>query len=34
MLEEAGYWGEENFRYVNDRQTELYLISSEASGHQ
>ncbi len=30
MLEEAGYWGEEGFRYVNGRQTELLLISSEA----
>lgn len=28
MLEEAGYWGEESFRYVNGRQTELFLIAS------
>ena len=26
MLEEAGFWGEGNFRYVNERQTELLLI--------
>lgn len=26
MLEEAGYYGPEGFRYVNGRQTELYLI--------
>lgn len=26
MLEEAGFWGEDNFRYVNERQTELLLI--------
>ena len=26
MLEEAGYFGEEGFRYVNGRQTELLLI--------
>lgn len=26
MLEEAGYWGEEGFQYVNGRQTELLLI--------
>lgn len=26
MLEEAGYWGPEGFRYVNGRQTELLLI--------
>ncbi|TBW28426.1 M24 family metallopeptidase [Gramella sp. KN1008] len=29
MLEEAGYWGEEGFRYVNKRQNELRLIPSE-----
>ncbi|MFV8836910.1 M24 family metallopeptidase [Salinimicrobium soli] len=29
MLEESGYWGEEGFRYVNGRQTEFLLISSE-----
>jgi hypothetical protein len=28
MLEEAGYWGEEGFRYVNGRQTKLILIPS------
>ena len=26
MLEEAGFYGESGFRYVNGRQTELYLI--------
>ena len=26
MLEEAGYWGEKGFRYVNGRQTELISI--------
>jgi hypothetical protein len=26
MLEEAGFWGEGNFRYVNERQTELLLV--------
>ncbi len=26
MLEEAGFFGENGFRYVNGRQTELYLI--------
>ncbi len=26
MLEEAGYFGPEGFRYVNGRQTDLYLI--------
>lgn len=26
MLEEAGYYGPEGFRYVNGRQTDLYLI--------
>ena len=29
MLEEVGYWGEEGFRYVNGRQTDLLLIPSE-----
>lgn len=29
MLEETGYWGEEGFRYVNGRQTDFLLISSE-----
>ena len=29
MLEEAGFWGEEGFRYVNKRQNELILIPSE-----
>ena len=28
MLEEAGGVGEEGFRYVNDRQTELLLVPS------
>lgn len=28
MLEEAGFWGEEGFRYVDGRQTELLLIPS------
>lgn len=26
MLEEAGFWGEKGFRYVNERQTELITI--------
>ena len=26
MLEEAGFWGKDGFRYVNGRQTELLLI--------
>ncbi|MFV8224634.1 M24 family metallopeptidase [Christiangramia aquimixticola] len=29
MLEEAGFWGEDGFRYVNDRQRNLILIPSE-----
>ncbi len=29
MLEEAGYWGEGGFRYVDGRQTKLYLIPSK-----
>lgn len=29
MLEEAGFWGEEGFRYVNQRQRDLMLIPSE-----
>lgn len=29
MLEEAGFYGEEGFRYVNGRQTELMLIKTE-----
>ncbi|APG60007.1 M24 family metallopeptidase [Christiangramia salexigens] len=29
MLEEAGFWGEEGFRYVNTRQKDLLLIPSE-----
>ncbi len=29
MLEEAGFWGENGFRYVNERQTELLLIPSD-----
>ena len=28
MLEEAGSWGENSFKYVNERQTELLLIPS------
>ncbi|SVA93487.1 uncharacterized protein METZ01_LOCUS146341, partial [marine metagenome] len=28
MLEEAGYFGEEGFRYVNQRQTEIRPIYS------
>lgn len=33
MLEEAGFYGEEGFRYVNGRQTELLLIP-RVKGHQ
>lgn len=29
MLEEAGFWGEDAFRYVDGRQKELLLISSK-----
>lgn len=29
MLEEAGFWGEDGFRYVNKRQNDLILIPSE-----
>lgn len=29
MLEEAGFWGENGFRYVNGRQKELLLVPSE-----
>ena len=29
MLEEDGFWGEEGFRYVNQRQRELILINSK-----
>lgn len=29
MLEEAGFWGEEGFRYVDGRQEKLLLIPSE-----
>lgn len=29
MLEEAGFWGEEGFRYVNKRQNDLILIRGE-----
>ncbi|MCB7480872.1 M24 family metallopeptidase [Christiangramia sediminis] len=29
MLEEAGFWGEDGFRYVNQRQTDLMLIPEE-----
>jgi len=28
MLEEAGFWGENGFRYVNSRQTKLLTIHS------
>ena len=30
MLEEAGYWGPEGFRYVHGRQTQLLLIGQQA----
>ena len=33
MLEEAGFYGEEGFRYVNGRQTELLLISRVKTLH-
>jgi Xaa-Pro aminopeptidase len=33
MLEEAGFYGEDGFRYVNGRQTELLLIPRQ-QGHQ
>ncbi len=33
MLEEAGFYGENGFRYVNGRQTKLYLIP-RLKGHQ
>lgn len=29
MLEEAGFWGEDGFRYVNKRQNDLILIPGE-----
>jgi hypothetical protein len=29
MLEEAGYYGPDGFRYVNGRQTELILIGAK-----
>lgn len=29
MLEEAGFWGEDGFRYVNQRQRDLMLIPEE-----
>lgn len=29
MLEEAGFWSEEGFQYIDDRQTRLLLIPSE-----
>lgn len=29
MLEEAGYWGDEGFSYVNGRQTKMLLIPSK-----
>ncbi len=31
MLEEAGFYGDSGFRYVNGRQTELYLIPRQKS---
>jgi hypothetical protein len=31
MLEEAGYWGEDGFRYVNGRQTKLLTIPRTSS---
>ncbi len=31
MLEEAGFWGEDGFRYVNKRQRDLILIPSEGA---
>lgn len=33
MLEEAGFYGEDGFRYVNGRQTELLLIPRVKSHH-
>ncbi|GAA4319384.1 M24 family metallopeptidase [Pontixanthobacter gangjinensis] len=33
MLEEAGFWGEEGFRYVNQRQRELMLIPTEKANN-
>ncbi len=33
MLEEAGFWGEDGFRYVNGRQTKLLTIP-RVKGHQ
>lgn len=29
MLEEAGFWGKEGFRYINDRQENLILIGEQ-----
>ncbi len=34
MLEEAGFFGKDGFRYVNGRQTELYLIPRKRSNLQ
>jgi hypothetical protein len=31
MLEEAGYFGADGFRYVNGRQTEYILIGNKRS---
>lgn len=28
MLEEDGFWGKDGFRYINERQTDIYKISS------
>ncbi|MDR5590845.1 M24 family metallopeptidase [Christiangramia sediminicola] len=33
MLEEAGFWGEDGFRYVNQRQRDLMLIPSEKASN-
>ena len=33
MLEEAGFWGEDGFRYVNKRQRNLMLIPSEKANN-
>lgn len=29
MLEEDGFWGSDGFRYINERQTEFYLIQTK-----
>lgn len=33
MLEEAGFWGKDGFRYVNQRQNDLILIPAEQVGN-